>query len=434
MSTQPESNTTSNQESGTSSRPQSTSTNGKAQETSQPSSPQTTSPDHQPVRLIISPPGPTSRQRFYQQEINPSDPRLLLTAVTVMGLGLWFELPWVGFSGALVAFFLSLRVILPLIITWFRQYLTLQERKILLASVVFILATLGMSKYFRLYETIRIWLNNFKYDEFGSWAEWVGALGQIMIAVLAVYVAWQQYVISKDLTIQQNRITQQQTIDAYFQGVSDLVLDGQGMLEDWPQERALAEGRTAAILGSLNAEGKAKVLRFLSQSKLLTPLARDSHLGRPIFDGSGGYAEDRNYGIRVINLGVILAGSDLSSTDLRWTDLSEANMVRANLTRCDLVKANLSRTVLYEANLTQADLKGARLFYGSVEYASPRSRNIPPDYQTGAYTGAVVENTDLTEVKNLNEEQRYYWCAWGGEQTRATIPGGCEGIPNKLGR
>jgi hypothetical protein len=34
----------------------------------------------------------------------------------------------------------------------------------------------------------------------------------------------------------------------------------------------------------------------------------------------------------------------------------------------------------------------------------------------------------------MSEEQRYYCCAWGGEETRGTIPGGCEGIPNKLGR
>ncbi|ACK72877.1 pentapeptide repeat protein [Gloeothece citriformis PCC 7424] len=416
MTNQPDSNTTSNQEGN--------STNGKTEENSSGNS----------VHLIIPPPQPLSQQPFYQQEVNPSDPRILLTAIAIMGIGLWLDQPWIGFSGGLVALFLSLRVIFPSIKAWFRQYLTPQERSSLLASIIFILAIVGMAKYFGVYQRISLWLNNFKYDEFGSWADWVGALGQIMIAVLAVYVAWQQYVISRDLTIQQNRITQQQTIDAYFQGVSDLVLDDQGMLEDWPQERALAEGRTAAILGSLNAEGKAKVLRFLSQSKLLTPLARDFRLGRPIFDGSGGYAEDREYGIRVITLGVMLAGADLSSTDLRWTDLSEANMVRANLHNCDLVKANLARTVLFEANLSQADLKGVRLFYGSIEFASPRSRSLPPNYETGAYTGAVLENTNLTGVKNLTEEQRYYCCAWGGEQTRATIPGGCEGIPNKLGR
>lgn len=132
------------------------------------------------------------------------------------------------------------------------------------------------------------------------------------------------------MTIQQNRITQQQTIDTYFQGVSDLALDEQGFLEDWPQERAIAEGRTAAILSSVDAEGQAKIIRFLSQSRLLTPLQRDRVLGRAILDGSGGYAEDRAQGLRVINLGVMLAGANLQQTDLRWTDLSDANLVRTS--------------------------------------------------------------------------------------------------------
>jgi len=50
------------------------------------------------------------------------------------------------------------------------------------------------------------------------------------------------------------------------------VLDEEGLLEDWPQERAIAEGRTAAILSSVDGGGKAKI-RFLTSSKLLTPEA-----------------------------------------------------------------------------------------------------------------------------------------------------------------
>jgi uncharacterized protein YjbI with pentapeptide repeats len=378
--------------------------------------------------------GSEPRQPIYRQEVDTSNPLLLLAALAVMGVGLGFHLPWVGFSGALVALLLSLSTLLPSFQTWILRYLTYKERRTLVSLVVFVLAIAGLANYFGVYRLVGTWLTQFKYDEFGSWAEWVGALGQILIAILAVYVAWQQYVISRDLTIQQNRITQQQTIDSYFQGISDLALDSEGMLEDWPQERAIAEGRTAAILASVDASGKAKILRFLSQSRLLTPLKRDRFLGRPIFDGYGGYEEDRLEGIRMISLGVILAGADITGQDLRWTDLSEANMVRANLSGCDLVKTNLSRTVLYEANLQGADFKGTRLFYGAVETASPRSRTLIPDYETGTHTGVVIEKANLTGIKNLNEEQRYYCCAWGGEQTRATIPGGCEGIPNKLGR
>jgi uncharacterized protein YjbI with pentapeptide repeats len=357
-----------------------------------------------------------------------------IAALLIMGVGIVFNNAWIGVSGAIVALLLSLREILPAVRDWIAQFFTPHERHTVFALLTAVVAIVGLLKFIGLYRFVSYWLTQIKWDEFGSWADWFGALGQIMIALLAVYVAWQQYVISRDLTIRQNAITQQQTIDAYFQGISDLALDEEGLLEDLPQERAFAEGRTAAILGSVDAAGKAKILRFLSQSRLLTPLRRDWQLGKPILDGIGGYQEDRYNGVRVIDLGVMLAGSDLAETDLRWTDLSDANLVRANFKGCDLVKVNFARAVLYEANLTGVDFKSVRLFYGNLDAASPRSRLHSPDYETGTHTGAVVERADFTNAQRLSEEQRCYLCAWGGEYTRATIPGGCEGISNKLGR
>ncbi|WP_377473519.1 MAG: pentapeptide repeat-containing protein [Microcoleus anatoxicus] len=359
---------------------------------------------------------------------------LILGSVAAMIFGLANDSIWLGLIGAIAAMGISLRLMWP---SWGKiwvQVIPPAWRTLivacfgLLAGIVGLLMLSGTNTE---PGSRNIQIN---WDAIGALGELIGALGQILIAILGVYVAWRQYVISKDLTIQQNRITQQQTIDAYFQGVSDLALDEQGFLEDWPQERAIAEGRTAAIMSSVDAEGKAKILRFLSQSRLVTPLKRDRLLGRPILDGDGGYAEDRDHGIRVIDLNVMLAGADLANTDLRWTDLSEANLVRANLSKCDLVKANLSRAVLYDANLARADIRGATLFYGSAETASPRSRTEFPNYTTGEYTGAVLERADFTGVKRMSEEQRQYCCAWCGSKSRETIPGGCEGIPNKLGR
>jgi uncharacterized protein YjbI with pentapeptide repeats len=367
-------------------------------------------------------------------KVNFSQSQLIFIAVSLMVIGLWFGLPWLGITSAIAALLFSLGVVFRSVQSWLTQFLTTQERRGILAFIGFLAAIAGLCNYLGVYRNAGNWLNQFKYDEFGSWAEWIGAIGQIAIAMLAVYVAWAQYVISKDLTIQQNRITQQQTIDAYFQGISDLTLNDEGLLEDWPQERAIAQGRTASLLSSVDEGGKAKIIRFLSQSRLLTPLQRDSLLGRPILDGSGGYSEDRPHGTRVIDLGVMLAGAFLVGQDLRWADLSDANMVRANLSHCDLVKANLARTVLYEANLAGADLKGTQMFYGRVETASPRSITAPPDYKTGKHTGVVIEKANLVGVKRLSEEQRYYICAWCGEKSRANVPGGCEGIPNKLGR
>ncbi len=365
---------------------------------------------------------------------NPPAALIIVTAIAILIIGLTINNFWISISGAIVSLLVSVPVILPPLQKAVYEALSPKERLQIIAVFGLLAGLIGLSSLTGINRRFDQLLNRINSEAIGSLAEWTGALGQILIAILAVYIAWRQYVISKDLTIQQNTITQQQTIDAYFQGVSDLALDNEGLLEDWPQERAFSEGRTAAILGSVDAQGKAKVLRFLSQSRLLTPLKRDRHLGRPMLDGNGGYLEDRYEGIRVIDLNVMLALADLSGTDLRWTELSDANMVRANLSNCDLVKANLGRTILYEANLAGADMKGTRLFYGSVETASPRSRTKRPNYETGQYTGAVVENVNFTGVQRLDEEQRRYCCHWCGEKSRRTIPGGCDGIPNKLGR
>ncbi|MDB9521752.1 pentapeptide repeat-containing protein [Dolichospermum circinale CS-1225] len=368
---------------------------------------------------------------------------LLLTSLSmaITLISIVINNSWLGILGTLATLMLSVLILYPWWQDIIQQWFAPEDRKVFVGVIGLIVAIIGLFRFTNLGHSLLLWGKRINWEASGTLAEWFGALGQIAIAIIAVYVAWRQYVISKDLTIQQNLltvqqnvITQQQTIDSYFQGVSDLILDEEGLLEDWPQERAIAEGRTAAIFSSVDGSGKAKILRFLSRSKLLTPLQRDRRLGRAILDGTGGYAEDRLEGVRVIDLGVMLAGADLADNDLRWTDLSEANLVRANLSNCDLVKANLSRTILYEANLSNTDLNGVRLFYGLVEQASPRSRTQPPNYETGEHTGAVIENADFTNAQRMSPATHYYCCAWCGEKTRNTIPGGCEGIPNKLGR
>jgi uncharacterized protein YjbI with pentapeptide repeats len=394
----------------------------------------TATPNHQHNHLSVLPLSSRTEPQNQQTVARAPVTLITFTAITIMIVGLTINNFWIGISGTLVTLLVSLPVIWSPLQKWLRESLSPQEQARIVAVLGVVAGIFGLATLTGVNRRFSAVLDKLNSEAIGSLAEWIGALGQILIAVLAVYIAWRQYVISKDLTIQQNTITQQQTIDAYFQGVSDLALDNEGLLEDWPQERAFSEGRTAAILGSVDAQGKAKVLRFLSQSRLLTPLKRDRHLGRPMLDGNGGYLEDRYYGVRVIDLNVMLAGADLSNTDLRWTELSDANMVKANLSGCDLVKANLGRTILFEGNLAGADMKGVRLFYGSLETASPRSRNKRPNYSTGEYTGAVVENVNFTGVQRLDEEQRKYCCYWCGEKSRKTIPGGCEDIPNKLGR
>jgi len=365
---------------------------------------------------------------------------LISIALILMVIGFRFGLFWLGEIAAGVALFLSLWVLAVALLPRLRR-VSRSQRRLAIAVFGTVIATLVLIWTSPTGRYVRGQIIQFGLERIDIFSNLLSAIGQILIAIVALYVTWEQYVTSKRLTIEQNRlarqqnlITQQQTIDAYFQGITELTIDEDGLLEDFPMERAIAEGRTAAILGSLDSGGKAKVLRFLSRAGLLTPLRRDKRLGRAILDGAGGYAEDLLTGIRVIDLGVMLAGADLSGGDLRGTDLSNINMIRANLSRCELVRANFARTILCEANLAGSDLSNARFFYGSVKTATPRTLSDFPDYETGEFTGAVIEDADFTGAQRLSDSQRFYCCAWGGSKTRSTIPGGCEGIPNLLKR
>jgi uncharacterized protein YjbI with pentapeptide repeats len=392
-----------------------------------------------PDRTSSRPPGEnaevfqaTSRTPIYEASA-ASASAITLVAVAVIIIGLVIDSAWLTLAGSLVATVVSLRLMWPLFQEILAE-LSPQQQSLLISIPGVLVGLVGLMQITGINRAIVAWSLTLRWDILGALGDFLGALGQIFIAFLALYVAWRQYIISRDLTTQQNRITQQQTIDAFFQGISELVLDDEGLLEDWPQERIIAEARTAVILSSVDASGKAKVIRFLSRSKLLTPLRRDSRLNRPILDGVGGYEEDRRHGTRVIDLGAMLAAADISRSDLRWTDLSEANLVRANLQGADLVKANLARSILYQANLAGADIMEARLFYGNVKTASPRTRTGRANYETGEHTGAVVEGANLSGVQRLSADQRWYCCAWGGTATRSTVPGGCGDIPNLLGR
>jgi uncharacterized protein YjbI with pentapeptide repeats len=365
---------------------------------------------------------------------------LNLLGIIAIGGGIYFQYTGLAVAGCTIALVSSTPVIYQSVRSKISKPTASGQKIKLITTIALTIAIIVLFKIGGFFNNIDTLSARTNWNMVGVLGLWSGALGQTAIATVAAYVSWRQYIVSRDLTIEQNRLnrlqntlSQQQTIDNYFQGISDLVLDEKGFLEDWPQERSFAIGRTAALLGSVNAVGKARVLRFLSRSKLLTPLQRDLRLGRVVLNGDGGYDEDRIHGVRVINLGVILAGTDIAQTDLRWTDLSDANLIRSDLSGCNLAKANLARTILYQAKLNGVDIRDTRFFYGSLKTASPRAPERTPDYITGAFSGAIVEDVDFTDIQHMSAEQREYFCTWCGEKSRQTIPGGCQGIQNQLG-
>ncbi|MGL4498613.1 MAG: pentapeptide repeat-containing protein, partial [Planktothrix sp.] len=227
----------------------------------------------------------TENRTFENRPNQVSGSVVVLSAMALMILALGIDNIALGYVGALTTLAVSIRLVWS---NWAKAWQTLIPpiwRNLIIACIGILGSLIGLVIFSNANTPNEVSNITINWDAIGALGDLGGALGQILIAVIAVYVAWRQYIISRDLTIQQNRITQQQTIDAYFQGVSDLALGEQGLLEDWPQERVIAEGRTSAIIKSVDAEGKAKILRFLSQARLITPLQRDRHLGRPMLDG-----------------------------------------------------------------------------------------------------------------------------------------------------
>jgi hypothetical protein len=357
----------------------------------------------------------------------------LLLGCGAIALGLILRWPLLAVLASLVTFALAVARVVPSI--WTRVSSQIEDESTVqtMALIGMLTAAVGLSLALGWWDPLISIYKSGNWDAIGAIGEGVvGAFGQILVALVALIIAWRQFVVDQRLTTQQNRITQAQTIDSFIQGISDLVSDEEGMLEDWPLERMLLEGRTAAVLGSIDAGGKAKVLRFLSHACLLTPLRRDNRLGRAILDGQGGYEADRINGIPVVRLNQMLVGADLSETDLRGVDFNGADLRGCNFQDADLGGSNLASCNLSGANLSGARLDGTVLFVGPVDTCSPAWPGTRPDPKSGAHTGAIVENTDFSDVLYLSAEARAYCAAWSGKRSRRTIPGGSKGLPNML--
>jgi len=377
---------------------------------------------------------PTFRPSNAWSRINRSASLRLLLALVITVVASVAGLRPLILAGGLLLLVLALFQLLPPLWRQLSGRLDDAPTARVLAAVALVVAALviplGLGWLDPLFQLFR----SGNWEAIGALGEGVvGAFGQIMVASVALMIAWRQVLVDQRLTTQQNRITQAQTIDSFIHGISELISDEEGMLEDWPLERMLAEGRLSAVFGSIDKDGKARVLRFLAHAKLLTPLKRDYRLGRAILDGEGSYEEDRAAGVPVIRLQQLLKAVDLSGTDLRGVDFNGADLRGADLSFCDLTGANLAGTNMAGANLEQARLEDCRLFYGRPQTASPRLGSAPFDLGTGAGTGAVVENVNFSNARLLDPQSHHYLATWSGPRSRSTLPGGAKGIPSQLG-
>ncbi|WP_216921372.1 pentapeptide repeat-containing protein [Synechococcus sp. CCAP 1479/9] len=394
-----------------------------------------TKPDDRPLSTpaAFSAPPPALRSGGAWTRLRHGAGLQLLLTLLVLQVALILGLAWLALPAALLVVALALRQLLPPLWQLLARQLEEPPTVRLLALLSLVLALLSIPLALGWLDPLLAIYRNGDWEAIGAFGEGViGAIGQILVALVALMIAWRQVMVDQRLTTQQNRITQAQTIDSFIHGISELISDEEGLLEDWPLERMLAEGRLAAVLSSIDGDGKARILRFLSHARLLTPLRRDQRLGRAILDGEGSYEEDRPRGVPVIRLQSMLRGADLAGTDLRAIDFNGADLSGADLSGADLAEANLAGVNLAGANLQGACLQGTRFFYGDPLEATPPQAQQPPDHVGGAGTGALVENVNLSGVRQLDPSTRTYLAAWSGVRSRQTIPGGCKGLPSRL--
>ncbi|AFY68521.1 pentapeptide repeat protein [Thalassoporum mexicanum PCC 7367] len=147
--------------------------------------------------------------------------------------------------------------------------------------------------------------------------------------------------------------------------------------------------------------------------------------------------------------GAELMRADLSQTDLSLADLSAANLLLANLNDANLLKANLQESNLSAAELENAqleaavlllaDLRSANLKLANLNYADLREVDLSSADLTQAnliganLSGANLRGTDVnqlasidgadfTDVVNLADTSKTYFCKIAAGQTFAESP------------
>lgn len=384
------------------------------------------------VAPLVMTPGPLRSLALWGRSPRSTSLQLLVLIALAL-LAQLLHWPLLLQASALALLALSLLVLLPPLLRHLHRLLDDPSVLRLLAVAGVLLAGFCVSLQLGWLDPyLNLWKQR-DWEAIGAIGEGVvGAFGQILVALVALLIAWQQVRVDQRLTGQQNVITQAQTIDSLIQGISELIVDEEGLLEDWPLERMLAEGRLAAVLSSIDAQGKARVLRFLSHALLLSPLRRDARLGRAILDGHGSYEVDWKEGVPVVQLHSMLRGADLSRCDLRGVDLHGADLRGVDFSGADLSDANLAGADLTGATLDRCCLDGTRLFFGRPQTASPNQPGRPSDLVTGGGSGAIVLDASFRAVRRLDPQQHYYLASWSGARGRGTLPGGCRGIANQL--
>ena len=205
----------------------------------------------------------------------------------------------------------------------------------------------------------------------------------ITVAVVSLWVDTRiderQRELAEDLYQRQQALTVTQTIDAYFQGVGEILLAAP---EPAVRDRIIV-ARTRALLDRLELpRDKGLVVRFISQMRPDLTKRPRRLLERP----TSPFIDLSDIDLSANDLSFInLYGADLSGASLRGVNLSWANLAQADLRRADL-----SGAVLQGADLSGAILSGARLRDARIGGA---------DFGSALLDGADLQGADNSDFE-----------------------------------
>lgn len=263
-------------------------------------------------------------------------------------------------------------------------------------------------------------LDQFPYDEFGSWAEWVTGIFQGIMAVAACYIAWVTYSFMRNQAIQ---LALKNFIDTVRQVTKGTTREVRFTNADSPDITACFEN---LLLLDLRPHELAQVVKWLSSVGGLSTLEFKWGTGQIPTEDNGlpkrdpyGPAEATPYSIRLVRLdqlGRAMKGRSLAKQDLAQVDFSHAVLEDFNFSYCYLAEATFAFATLKRVNFQGANLKDA------IFFLPPRKRQMLPFTREDKRSVgcAVVEDCSFHKA-TLSARQFVYLAKTSTGTTKGTL-------------
>lgn len=207
----------------------------------------------------------------------------------------------------------------------------------------------------------------------------------------------------------ENDRQQEETLQAYFDRIIELVLKDKLSKFSPDEVRNVARTRTLTVLRGLDGRRKGLVILFLRDSGLID--RADAVIDLCGADLSGAYLAQAS--LKRVNLAEAdlshsdLQGANLNKSYMSSTNLSGANLHGANLSGADLFEANLNGADLRESRLNEADLSGVNLNVSDLVKADLRGAKLDGTKFLGAnlsqadLSGTQVTGSELEKARSL---------------------------------